>query len=162
MTDDEVYTLFQYLLPSGLPCVEAYLDDVPLPQGDYYQMNILSKTPIAWNQERHEQGNMFFYDLQYVYKIQFDFYGKDSFSNCSFYHQLLMQAVNENNNDIEKFNLKSISDVQNRCFLQQDKVFQKRYGFDIDVFIVDTIGITGDTLDNIKIKTAVYGAKGDK
>jgi hypothetical protein len=159
MTDDEVYTAFQKLLPSDLPCVEAYLDDVPLPKGDYYQMNILSKTPIAWNQERYDKDDNFKYDLQYVYKIQFDFYGSSSFVNCSYFHQLLMQAVNDD--ILEKMNLKNISDVQNRCFLQQDKMFQKRYGFDIDVFIVDTINIASETLENIKIKTAVYGAKGD-
>lgn len=153
MTENDLYDTLQALLPSGLQFVDPYLDEVPIPKGDWCQMNILSITPIAWNQRRYsvdtQQGlGKFLYDIEKVYHIQFDFYGENALDNANLYHQTLMVNIVE---DDDTISLKRIGDIQNRCFLQENKKYLKRYGFDIEVFIVDTISKDNPYLENILV-----------
>lgn len=153
MTENDLYNTLQAFLPNNLQFVDPYLDDVPLPKGDWCQMNILNITPIAWNQRRYnalnQQGTAsFLYDIQKVYNIQFDFYGENALDNANLYHQTLMVNIVE---DDDTISLKRIGDIQNRCFLQENKKYLKRYGFDIEVFIVDTISKDNPYLENILV-----------
>lgn len=153
MTENDLYNTLQAFLPNNLQFVDPYLDEVPLPKGDWCQMNILNITPIAWNQRRYnalnQQGTAsFLYDIQKVYNIQFDFYGENALDNANLYHQTLMVNIVE---DDDTISLKRIGDIQNRCFLQENKKYLKRYGFDIEVFIVDTISKDNPYLENILV-----------
>ena len=53
--------------------------------------------------------------------------------------------------------LKKIGDIQNRCFLQENKKYLRRYGFDIELFIVDTITKDSPYLKNIVVNLARIG-----
>jgi hypothetical protein len=53
--------------------------------------------------------------------------------------------------------LKKIGDIENRSFLQENKKFQRRYGFDIELFIVDTITSDSAYINNIVYNIARYG-----
>lgn len=153
MTENDLYNTLQAFLPNNLQFVDPYLDEVPIPKGDWCQMNVLWITPIAWNQRRYnalnQQGTAsFLYDIQKVYNIQFDFYGENALNNANLYHQTLMVNIVE---DDDTISLKRIGDIQNRCFLQENKKYLKRYGFDIEVFIVDTISKDNPYLENILV-----------
>lgn len=160
MTETKLYDILQALLPEGLQFVNPYLDTVPLPKGDYAQMNIIDIVPIAWTQKRYVDTSdenktvTYAYDWQKIYKVQFDFYGDNSFNNCVNYHHNLTASLMDFDDDV---NLKTIGEVQNRSFLQENKLFLRRYGFDIDLFIVDTIEKTDPRLENILTSLQRYG-----
>lgn len=158
MTENNLYDILQALLPEGLQFVNPYLDTVPLPKGDYAQMNVIGIIPIAWTQKRYVDATddtvTYAYDWEKVYQLQFDFYGENSFNNCINYHHNLVANLIDDDVDV---NLKTIGEVQNRCFLQENKRFLKRYGFDLEVFIVDTIDKTSATLKSIVPTVQRYG-----
>ena len=52
MRESDLYDTLQALMPEGVQFVDPYLDEVPLPNGDYAQMNVLDVKPIGWNQKR--------------------------------------------------------------------------------------------------------------
>lgn len=143
MSENDLYDILQSLLPASVQFVDPYLDDVPVPKGDYCQFCLLSRKNIAWNQERQvavddDKGTVTAeYDIQRVYSVQIDFYGDNACENAGLFNQTLMQNLQDEEN--EKVSLKYIGDVENRVFLAENKQYQKRYGFDIDLFIVDTI-----------------------
>lgn len=142
MQESDLYDTLEALMPSGVQCINPYLDDVPLPLGNYYQFNLISVTPIAWSQSRidnidEEDKTMSIkHDRQNIYKVQIDFYGENSLHYANVFHHTLQSNLVE---DDDILNLKQIFAVENRCFLQENKKYQRRYGFDIDLFIVDTI-----------------------
>ena len=159
MTESNLYNILQALMPSGVQFVDPYLDEVPLPLGDWAQMNILSIEPIAWNQERYigdtkEGLGSFNYDIERIYTIQVDFYGANAFTNASLFHQTLQNNVVFEGTAIS---LKKIGVIDNRSFLQENKKFQRRYGFDIDLFIVDTISKDIAYINNVNVNIARYG-----
>lgn len=159
MTESDLYDTLQALMPSGVQFVDPYLDEVPLPLGDWAQMNILSIDPIAWNQERYvadtnEGLGSYEYDIERIYTIQIDFYGANALTNASEFHQTLQKNVVFEGTTIS---LKKIGVIDNRSFLQENKKFQRRYGFDIELFIVDTIKSDNAYIDNIKVTIARYG-----
>lgn len=159
MTESDLYDILQALMPSGVQFVDPYLDEVPTPKGDWAQMNLLSVTPIAWNQERYvadKEGGFgsYAYDIERVYSLQIDFYGANALANASLFHQTLQKNVVIEGTEIS---LKTIGDIENRTFLQESKKFQRRYGFDIELFIVDTITSDSAYIDNIVVNIARYG-----
>ena len=158
MTENDLYNTLQGLMPEGVQFVDPYLDEVPLPKGDYVQMNIIDIEPIAWNQRRvdtsDEEKATFAYDIERIYRVQVDFYGANSFDNASLFHQSLMVDIVE---DDDTVCLKKIGDIQNRCFLQENKKYLRRYGFDIELFIVDTITKDSPYLKNIVVNLARIG-----
>ncbi len=158
MTENDLYNTLQGLMPEGVQFVDPYLDEVPLPKGDYVQMNIIDIEPIAWNQRRvdtsDEEKATFAYDIERIYRVQVDFYGANAFDNASLFHQSLMVNIVE---DDDMVCLKKIGDIQNRCFLQENKKYLRRYGFDIELFIVDTITKDSPYLKNIVVNLARIG-----
>lgn len=158
MTENDLYDTLQGLMPKGVQFVDPYLDEVPLPKGDYVQMNIIDIQPIAWNQRRvntlSEEKAVFAYDIERIYRVQVDFYGANSFDNASYFHQALMVNIVE---DDDTLCLKKIGDIQNRCFLQENKKYLRRYGFDIELFVVDTITKDSPYLKNIVVNLARIG-----
>lgn len=160
MKESDLYDTLQALMPTGVQFVNPYLDEVPLPRGDYVQMNILDIKPIGWNQRRFvdvdssEDEAVFAYDIQKIYTVQVDFYGANSLENATFFHQSLMVNIVE---DDDSICLKRIGDIQNRCFLQENKKYLLRYGFDIELFIVDTITKDSPYLENIVTNLARVG-----
>lgn len=158
MTENDLYNTLQGLMPEGVQFVDPYLDEVPLPKGDYVQMNIIDIEPIAWNQRRvdtsDEENATFAYDIERIYRVQVDFYGANAFDNASLFHQSLMVNIVE---DDDTVCLKKIGDIQNRCFLQENKKYLRRYGFDIELFIVDTITKDSPYLKNIVVNLARIG-----
>lgn len=158
MTENDLYNTLQGLMPNGVQFVDPYLDEVPLPKGDYVQMNIIDIEPIAWNQRRVDTSNeekaTFAYDIERIYRVQVDFYGANAFDNASLFHQSLMVNIVE---DDDTVCLKKIGGIQNRCFLQENKKYLRRYGFDIELFIVDTITKDSPYLKNIVVNLARIG-----
>ena len=158
MTENDLYNTLQGLMPEGVQFVDPYLDEVPLPKGDYVQMNIIDIEPIAWNQRRvdtsDEEKATFAYDIERIYRVQVDFYGANAFDNASLFHQSLMVNIVE---DDDTVCLKKIGDIQNRCLLQENKKYLRRYGFDIELFIVDTITKDSPYLKNIVVNLARIG-----
>ena len=158
MTENDLYNTLQGLMPEGVQFVDPYLDEVPLPKGDCVQMNIIDIEPIAWNQRRvdtsDEEKATFAYDIERIYRVQVDFYGANAFDNASLFHQSLMVNIVE---DDDTVCLKKIGDIQNRCFLQENKKYLRRYGFDIELFIVDTITKDSPYLKNIVVNLARIG-----
>lgn len=161
MTENDVFDYLQALLPSTIQFVDPYLDDVPLPKGDYCQFNILDRRNIGWNQRRQssfddETGVVSDnYDIQRIYTVQIDFYGENAFDNAGLFNQILLNnIVDEDNYPVD---LKRIGDIQNRTFLAENKLYQKRYGFDIELFIVDTITKDSPYIRAIQTETAIVG-----
>ncbi len=143
MTEQELYDILQSLLPDGVQYVNPYLDDVPVPNGDYCQFCLIDRDNIGWNQERQTEVDeekrtvTAAYDIERIYTVQIDFYGANACDLAGLYNQKLMQNLQDEEN--EKISLKRIGRVDNRVFLAENKQYQKRYGFDIELFIVDTI-----------------------
>lgn len=141
MTESKLYDILQSLLPKGVQFVDPYLDKVPVPKGDYCQFCLLNRQNIGWNQERQitsdDDSVTSAYDIERVYFVQVDFYGENAFENAGLFNQTLMQNLQDE--ETEEVAIKRIGDVENRVFLAENKQYQKRYGFDIELFIVDTI-----------------------
>ena len=99
MSENDLYDILQSLLPAGVQFVDPYLDDVPVPKGDYCQFCLLSRKNIAWNQERQvavddDKGTVTAeYDIQRVYSVQIDFYGDKACENAGLFNQTLMQNL---------------------------------------------------------------------
>lgn len=158
MTENDLYNVLQGLMPSGLQFVDPYLDEVPLPKDNYAQMNIIEVQPIGWNQRRIDTSDdkkaTFAYDIEKIYRVQIDFYGSESYDNALYFHQSLSVNLVE---DDDTICLKRIGNIENRCFLQENKKYLKRYGFDIELFIVDTITKDSPYLKNILVNLARIG-----
>ncbi len=158
MIDSAVYDYLQGLLPKGLQFVDPYIDTLPQPPTDWAQMNILDIENIAWSQPRRiddEDKLIEAYDIERVYHIQFDFYGKSAYENALNYQQTLQVAVGSDDNPTLDF--KSVGSIENRTFLQENKKYQYRYGFDISVFVIDTITSESPYFDKIKYKIVNRG-----
>ncbi len=159
-TEKQVFDFLQSLLPNGLQFVDPYLDKTPQPKGDWAQMNILDRENIAWNQSRlleyneEAQTGQWAYDVERIYTIQFDFYGKNAFDNAGLYQQTLQQALVDNDGLLD---LKTIGTVENRTFLMENKLYQRRYGFDLQAFVVDTIINESPSLERVEYKIVNRG-----
>lgn len=159
-TEKEVFDFLQSLLPAGLQFVDPYIDRVPQPLGNWAQMNIFDRENIAWNQPRYlgyqedTQTVQYAYDVERIYRIQFDFYGENAFDNAGIYQQTLQQALVDNDGLLD---LKTIGTVENRTFLQENKLYQRRYGFDLEAFVVDTIINENPSLETVEYKIVNRG-----
>lgn len=158
--DNRVYNYLQSLLPNNLQFVESYQEDVPIPLKDWVQMNILSVRNIGRSIERQGEVDtenkqvQALYDIEQVYKIQFDFYGNNAFSNASIYLQTLQVNLDENTqlNSSNQINLKTFSEIRNLTDLLENKKFLKRYNFDIELYVIQTISKQQIYLDKMIIE----------
>lgn len=161
MLESRVYDILQELMPDGVQYVDPYLDEDPTPLGDYAQFNVLSRRDIAWGQSRfveatnESQEVTYAFDIQRVYTIQIDFYGDSAFDNAGIYQQTLRQNLVDQ--DTNTMDLKSITAVENRSFLQENKKYKKRYGFDLEVFIVDTVTKASPYIDTVEYEIVNRG-----
>lgn len=159
MTEKDLYDTLQGLLPTGLQFVDPYLDEVPLPQGDWAQMNVINVTPIAWNQSRYvidaqNDKGQYAYDVERIYLVQFDFYGESAYNNALIFQQNLNKNLVETDGAVD---LKTLGIIENRTSLLENKKFMRRYGFDAELFVVDTITAEHPYIKDIKYKIVNRG-----
>ena len=143
MQEQKLYDFLQGLLPNGLQFMNPFLDSDPVPLDDFVQMTVLPVHPVGLSQQREasfsdEQKTVqVAYDLERIYKVQFDFYGRKAFENALLYQQTL--EVNLRETLKSPCTLKTFSQIRNLTDLQENKRFLKRYSFDVDLYIVDSI-----------------------
>lgn len=161
MTEPDLYDYLQSLMPQ-LQFVNPYTDDKPLPKPgtDFATFNVLDITDIGWSQPRHEaydKDNALItvaYDVQRIYQIQIDFYGPNALAHASLFKQTLQVNLTKNYGIAD---LKKMSNIRNLTFLQENKKFMKRYNFDVEVFVVDTITKTSPAIQNAQITIHGFG-----
>ena len=161
--EQEVFDYLQSLLPQNIYYVNPYLYDVPLPNGDFVSFNISSSTTIGRSAPRelsHTEDNISIaWDVNKVYNIQIDFYGINSFDNAEKFQQILQVKLDlETEKENSKFNFKSVgNEIRNLTDLMEDKTYLKRYGFNVELFTIETITsddilISGYELESLIIK----------
>ena len=159
MLENTLYDYLQPLMPE-LQWVNAFLDEDPLPKGDYATFNIINLDPIGWNIPKQnsydkETGLITVGNTQEkVYTIQLDFFGENALNNANTFRQILMMNLQKPKLSV---GLKSVSGIRNLTFLQTNKKYQKRYNFDIELFIVDEVTRTEPTIETATIKIVNRG-----
>lgn len=156
MTENDLYNYLQSLMPK-LQFVNPYTDKVPLPPvgTDYATFNILNVDDRGWSQARQtgydEQTGVITleWDVQRIYSIQLDFYGPNALNNATVFKQTLQVGLAKT---FGVADLKTLSPIRNLTFLQENKTYMKRYNFDVDVFVVDTITNTSPAIEYAEIK----------
>lgn len=157
MIEKDLFDVLQAMLPAEVQYINPYIDDAPVPKGNYCQFNIIDRSNIGWNQDRYVSENnvkktvTYAHDIQRIYTVQIDFYGKDAFDLAGQYNQILMQSLIDDDN--WQVDLKKIGTVENRCFLPENKKYQRRYGFDVELFVIDTITDETPYIENIITST---------
>ena len=160
MTETQVYDYLQSLMPS-LQFVNPYTDSVPLPKkGDFATFNILSVEDRGWSQDRQtgydaETGTVWVaWDVQRIYRVQIDFYGENAFDNATVFKQTLQVNLAQKYGPAD---LKQLSPIRNLSFLQENKQWLRRYNFDAEVFIVDTVEQTSPVIETATVKIVNRG-----
>lgn len=154
MNEQSLYDYLRSLLPE-FQFINAYTDDVPVPLSDYGIINIIDVEDRGWSQRRQASYNETTgviknaYDVQRIYKIQFDFYGVNAFQTATEYKQILQINLA---NTFGLADLKKISSIRNLTFLQENKTYLKRYSFDAEVFVVDTVEQNSPVIETATVK----------
>ena len=163
-TEKEIYDYLQDLLPNGLQFVNPYQDKSPTPLKDWAQMNVINVYDRGWSQEREDGYDedtglvKVAYDVNRIYSVQFDFYGVGAFDNAREYKQTLEVNIGETDNKL--LDLKTMSEITNLSFLEEHKLYKRRYSFDVDFYAVDTIIKEHHTFDKIKHRNVyIAGSK---
>lgn len=157
MKEIELYTYLKSLMPPGMQFVLPYLDGVPLPKRglDWAQMTVLAITPKAWAQERQKgvDGDKATVDVEYnqnnIYRIQFDFYGPAALENANVFLQNLKVNLVRDKNAL--VHLGRVGELRNLTFLEDLKMFMRRYTFEAEFFAVDSITQTHWTITSAPI-----------
>lgn len=157
LTEKQIYDYLDALLPSTVQFVDPYLDSESLPNTDYAVMNILYIRNIGRSMTREssvdeeEKTVTVANDQQRIFKIQFDFYGAGAFDNARAYQQILQIKIDdETHTNKNSMHIKTISEIRNLSDLLENKKYLKRYGFDFELFVVDSQNITDIYLDNFQ------------
>ena len=159
MTEKDLYDFLQSLMPE-LQFINAYTDNVPVPLSDYATFNVLDISDRGWSQKRQksyddEQGIVTnAYDVQRIYRVQLDFYGSNAFDNAQVFKQTLHVALTKTFGIAD---LKRMSPIRNLSFLQENKQWLRRYNFDAELFVVDTVERTSPVIETAKIKIVNRG-----
>ena len=159
MIEKDIYDYLQPLMPE-LQWVNAYLDTVPAPKGDYATFNLINLDPIGWNISKYkgydEEKELIEvgYTQEKIYTVQLDFFGANSLNNANTFRQILTMRMQQPGNSI---GLKSVSNIRNLTELKTDKKYQKRYNFDIELFIVDEVVMTQPAIENATIEIVNRG-----
>lgn len=154
MQENKLYDYLQNMMPD-LQFVNPYTDTVPLPKkGDYATFNVLDIADRGWSQSRQvgydsETGLISLaYDVQRIYRVQLDFYGPNAFNNATLFKQTLQVNLSNYFGDAD---LKILSPIRNLTFLQENKRYMRRYNFDVEVFVVDTITKTSPAIETAEV-----------
>lgn len=161
MTEPDLYDYLQSLMPE-LQFVNPYIDDNPLPKEktDFATFNVLDIQDIGWSQPRQtnydkENGLITVaYDVQRIYRVQLDFYGPVALDNASLFKQTLQVNLTKNYGVAD---LKKMSTLRNLTFLQENKKYLKRYNFDVELFIVDTVTKTSPAIEKAQVTIHGFG-----
>lgn len=156
MTENDLYDYLQALMPE-LQFIDNYTDDVPVPLTDYATFNVLNIADRGWsqgrqavyNEERDKGVVKTYYDVQRIYTVQLDFYGANAYDNASKFKQTLQVALAKKFGVVD---LKMLSPIRNLTFLQENKTWQKRYNFDAELFVVDTVERNSPIIETATVK----------
>lgn len=156
MTEKDLYDYLQSLMPE-LQFISAYTDKAPVPLTDYATFNVINIADRGWSQsrqadyieERDKDLLKVSYDVQRIYTVQIDFYGANAFNNATIFKQNLQVGLTKNFGIAD---LKKISPIRNLTFLQENKQWLKRYNFDIELYVVDTIERNSPIIETATIK----------
>lgn len=167
MKEIDLYAYLKTLMPQGMQFVLPYLDDVPLPKRgtDWAQMTTLSITPVSWSQERQtgyetETATVSVsYDWNKIYNVQFDFYGENALDNANVFYQNLQ--VNLTNDETAPVHLGRLGEIRNLTFLEDLKLFCRRYTFEVSFFAVDTIAQRHWTITNAPVSSVTVGRENE-
>ncbi len=161
MKEHDLYDYLQSLMPE-LQFINPYIDDNPLPvEGtDFATFNVLGVDDIGWSQPRQtnydkENGLITVaYDVQRIYRVQLDFYGPAALGNASLFKQTLQVNLTQNYGVAD---LKKMSTLRNLTFLQENKKYMKRYNFDVELFVVDTVTKISPAIEKAQITLHGFG-----
>ena len=163
MNEEELYNFLQSLMPEGLQFVNPYIDKATPPLGDWAQMNIINIQEKGRSQERQvsyneEEGIVeVAFDQTRIYTIQFDFFGANALLNCNTFKQNLQVNLDRNSHiNKSSVGLKTMGDTKNLTWLLENKKYLKRYSFDFDLFVVDTITQSRTYLTGANINITPY------
>jgi len=165
MLEADVYTYLQKFLPSNFQWCSPYLDTLPLPKFDtnFGVMVILDRQNYGWTQEVQTQSAdnpiALRSDLNRIYHIQIDYYGPNSCDISGQHNQILLNSLQkETRNDV---GIKRVSEIRNLTELLENKKYQKRYAFDVELFVVDSVIAQPDSVVDSAIIDKVVISKGD-
>lgn len=155
MKQSDLYDYLQTLVPT-IQFVDPYIDEAPLPPvgTNFATMAVLSINDRGWSQGRQtaydatKGTTTVKYDVQRIYSVQFDFYGPDAFENAALYKQTLQVNLTQQGTVVD---LKSMSEIRNLTYLEENRKYVHRYEFDVEVFVVDTIEQTEPVVEVAKI-----------
>lgn len=152
MIRKNLYDYLESLMPAGVQFINPYNNVAPIPPPgtDWGTFNVINIADRGWSQERQtgydETTGLITvdYDVQRIYTVRIEFYGPNAFNNIVVYKQQLQVGLAT---ETGLADLKTISDIRNLTFLQEDKNYLPRYNFDADLYIVDTITKTSPAIE---------------
>lgn len=155
MIEKDLYDYLQALMPTLQWC-NPYFDRVPLPEDgrDFATFNLINLSPIGWNIPKQnsydaEKNEITVgYTQEKVYTVQLDFFGANAMNNANTYRQILTMNLQRPK---MKVGLKTVSPIRNLTSLLTNKKWQKRYEFEIDLFIVDEVSTTQPAIETATI-----------
>lgn len=161
MTENEIYDYLQVEMPKGLQFVNPYIDDAPVPKGDFATMNIISIQDKGRSTQKQKDFNDYMVNIEFeilrVYTIQFDFFGINSFDNSRIFKQTLeVNLSRKSHQGKNKMGLLRTGLIRNLTNLLTEKKYLRRYSFDADFSVVDTIEQERNYLTGVDITLYKY------
>lgn len=161
MTENEIYDYLQVEMPTGLQFINVYLDDAPIPKGDFATINILSVQDKGRSTQKQKSYNDYEVEIEFeqlrVYTIQFDFYGKNAFDNSRVFKQNLQVNLDRKTHNAQnKMGLLRTGAIRNLTNLLGEKKYLRRYSFDADFSVVDTITQQRNYLTGVDLQLYKY------
>lgn len=161
MIEKDLYDYLQPLMPELQWC-NPYINDYPLPTDgrDFATFTLINLSPIGWNipktKEYDEETGLVTvgYTQQKVYTVQLDFYGKNALDNANTFRQYLTMNLQRPGMTT---GLKSVSPLRNLTSLITNKKWERRYEFEIELFIVDEVVTTQPIIETATIKIVNRG-----
>ena len=154
MTETQIYDYLQAKMPT-LQFVNPFIDMEALPKDteDFATFNIIGIETDGWNTNQYlsDKNNVITVenDQQKIYRVQLDFYGPNACSNANIFRQTLQVNLQFPSLDV---GLKTISEIRNLTQLLTNKKWQKRYNFDIELFIIESVLTEQPVIDNATIE----------
>ncbi|MDR0423694.1 MAG: hypothetical protein LBH46_03860 [Rickettsiales bacterium] len=156
MNEDKLIHFLVDVIPKQkrVQFVRPYINEAPAPVNDYYTIYIIDVNTQSAGRIENEyiQGKL----TQSIktlkeYTIQYDFIGDDALINALSYSDMLQKLTGFETKGIGFLN---VTPVKNLTFLQSNKDFKGRYGFDLHLSVVDSVdlGIEQDVLEKITVE----------